>query len=139
LKHTAYIELNDDIVNIYYKNNDIKRLRGYRILACDGSKIVLPKTEEIKSEFGSKSIGNYMGKDFGEYTSATFQASYDVLNNICVSASLGAGTSYEVNLAENMLDSFDGNDLLIYDRGLRLLPFHGNITSKRAAIYNQMP
>lgn len=130
LKHTAYIELNDDIVNIYYKNNDIKRLRGYRILACDGSKIVLPKTEEIKSEFGSKSIGNYMGKDFGEYTSATFQASYDVLNNICVSASLGAGTSYEVNLAENMLDSFDGNDLLIYDRGYASYHFMATLLAK---------
>ena len=86
-------------------------------MACDGSKIVLPKTEEVKKEFGSKSIGNYMGKDFGEYSSATFQASYDVLNNICVGASLGTGTAYEVKLAEKMLDTLDGNDLLIYDRG----------------------
>lgn len=130
LKHTAYIELNDDIVNIYYKNNDIKRLRGYRILACDGSRIVLPKTEEIKKEFGSKSIGNHMDKDFGEYSSATFQASYDVLNNICVNASLGAGTAYEVKLAENMLDSFDGNDLLIYDRGYASYTFMAKLLAK---------
>ena len=56
-----------------------------------------------------------MGKDFGEYSSATFQASYDVLNNICVSASLGAGASYEVKLAEKMLDTLESNDLLIFD------------------------
>ncbi len=35
-------------------------------LLIDSTKIVLPKTEEIKREFGSKSIGNYMGKNFGE-------------------------------------------------------------------------
>lgn len=130
LKHTAYIELNDDIINIYYKDNDIKRLRGYRILACDGSKIVLPKTEEVKDEFGSKSIRNYMDKDFGEYSSATFQASYDVLNNICISAALGTGTSYEVNLADKMLDSLDGSDLLVYDRGYASYPFMATLLNK---------
>lgn len=139
LKHTAYIELNNDIIAIYYKDNDIKRLRGYRILACDGSKIVLPKTEEVKNEFGSKLIRNYMDKDFGEYSSATFQATYDVLNHICISATLDSGTSYEVNLADRMLDALDDRDLLVYDRGYASYSFMATLLNKNLSFIIRCP
>lgn len=36
LKHTAFTELNDDIIGIYYKDQNIKRFRGFRLLAFDG-------------------------------------------------------------------------------------------------------
>jgi hypothetical protein len=93
LKHTAYTELNDDIIDIYYKDQNIKRILGFRILAFDGSKITLPDTIEVKEKFGSKPIGNHTGKDLGEYSRATFQSCYDVLNNIAVKSLLGHGSS----------------------------------------------
>ncbi len=123
LKHTAYLELNDDIIDIYYRNDDIKRLRGYRILAFDGSKITLPKNKNIKKEFGTKPISNHIGKELGKYSRATFQACYDVLNNIVVKSILGRGSAYEVDQAKNIIFSLDSNDLLIFDRGYAAYPF----------------
>jgi hypothetical protein len=89
LKHTANTELNDDIIGIYYKGQNIKRFWGFRILAFDASKITLPYNNEIKLKFGSKPIGNHTGQDLGEYSRATFQACYDVLNHIAVKSILG--------------------------------------------------
>ena len=40
-KHTAIIALNDDIVNIFYSDDNIKKWRGYRCIGVDGSKIIL--------------------------------------------------------------------------------------------------
>src|SRR3990167_10212522 len=117
LLHTAYVELNDDIIGIYYKDNDIKRFKGYRLLAFDGSKITLPNTKEIKKEFESKPIGNQTDKELGEYTRATYQACYDALNNIAVQSSLGDCNVYEVDLAEKMIDELKSDDLSIFDRG----------------------
>lgn len=117
LKHTAYIELNDDILDIYYREDDIKRFKGYRLLAFDGSRITLPKSKEIKNEFGSIPIGNETAHDLGDYSRASYQACYDVLNHMAVKSLLGHGTSYEVDQALAMIPELNADDLLIYDRG----------------------
>jgi hypothetical protein len=67
--------------------------------------------------FGSKPIGNQTGEELGEYTRATYQACYDVLNNIAVQSSLGDCNVYEVDLAEKMIDRLKSDDLSIFDRG----------------------
>ena len=115
--HSAYVELNDDIFEIYYKDNDIKRFKGYRLLAFDASKITLPNTKEIKKEFGTKAFGNQMGNGLGEYSSATYEACYDLLNNIAVQSSLNQCIGYEADLAEKMIDKLKSDDIGIYDRG----------------------
>ncbi|MCD8542345.1 MAG: IS4 family transposase [Gammaproteobacteria bacterium] len=117
LKHTAYVELNADIVDLYYRDDDIERFRGYRILAFDGSKITLPQSEDVKNEFGSKPIANQADAALGEYSRASYQACYDVLNNIAVSSILGHGSSYEVDQAVEMIYALKSDDLLLYDRG----------------------
>lgn len=131
LKHSAYTELNEDIINIYYKDQNIKRLFGFRILAFDGSKITLPDTIEVKQKFGSKPIGNHTGQDLGEYSRATFQSCYDVLNNIAVKSSLGHGSSYEVDLTEEMIPTLKSDDLLIFDRGYASYPFMARLIEER--------
>lgn len=131
LKHTAYIELNDDIIGIYYKDQDIKRFRGFRILAFDGSKITLPEHNEVKEKFGIKSIGNHTGNDLGEYSRATFQSCYDVLNNIAIKSILGHGSSYEVDLAEEMISSLKSDDLSIFDRGYAAYPFIARLIKEK--------
>lgn len=117
LLHTAYVELNEDIIDIYYRDNDIKRFKGYRLLAFDASKITLPNTQEIKKEFGTKKFGNQIGNSLGEYSSATYEACYDLLNNIAVQSSLNPCISYEADLAEKMVGGLEQDDIAIYDRG----------------------
>lgn len=116
-KHTAFIELNEDILETYYRDDNIKRYQGFRILAFDGSRITLPNTPEIKNEFGIRSIGNATGSNIGEYSRATFIACYDVLNNIAVESKLAGCESYEPDLADKMLHNLKSDDLAIFDRG----------------------
>ena len=124
LSHTAYIELNEDLVRLYYQDKgSIKRFRGYRLLAFDGSKITLPQHKEIEKAFGTQFIANQTGKAFSHYSRATYQACYDVLNHIAVQSTLGQGGAYEVDLSTQMLGSLNENDLLIFDRGYMAYPF----------------
>lgn len=130
LKHTAFVELNDDIVSLYYKEKECKRLCGLRILAFDGSHLTLPDTEEIKRAFGTRTVGNHTHQALGEYSRAIFEACYDVLNNIAVVSVLAEGNCYEAELATGMLDSFNGGDLLIYDRGYAGYPFFAQLSQR---------
>jgi hypothetical protein len=53
LKYTAFIELNQKaVVNVMYRDDDIKLYKDMRVLAIDGSKILLPESDEITQEFG---------------------------------------------------------------------------------------
>ncbi len=130
LKHTAFIELNEDIITSYYENNDFKKLYGFRMLAFDGSKIILPNSQEIKDEYGTINIGNHTGKELGDYTRATFECCYDVLNNIAVKSMLDSGRGYEVDLATKMLNALNKNDLLIFDRAYASYLFLASLIKK---------
>lgn len=114
-KHTAFIELNDDVIDIYYADNAIKRWKGYRCLGVDGSKIILPNTKEIKETFGSIRIKNQTSME-GTYAAALFECCYDVLNRIAIAGVLAHCLSYEVDLAVELLSATKEDDLLIYDR-----------------------
>jgi hypothetical protein len=131
LKHTAFIALNEDIVAIYYREKAIQRLKGYRVLAFDGSKLTLPSSEEIKAAFGSKAIGNQMEQSLGEYSTATFEVCYDVLNHIAVYAVLGSCKAYEVDLARALFKDIKQDDLLIFDRGYAGYPFLVALTENK--------
>jgi hypothetical protein len=139
LKHTAYVELNDSIVSKYYQEQPFKKLFGFRIIGCDGSKVMLPKSEEIKNEFGSTVIANQTEQDLGEFCKATFMSCYDVLNNMCVKALLAEGNSYEVTLANRMLDGMNSNDLLIFDRGYASYEFMANLIQKNLHFIIRFP
>src|SRR3990167_1075464 len=93
--------------------------------------MTLPDNSEIREQFGSKSIGNHTGKDLGEYSRATFQACYDVLNHIAIKSILGHGSSYEVNLAEEMIPSLKSGDLSIFDRGYASYPFMAKLLKEK--------
>ena len=117
LSHTAFIELNDHTVSFYFRDDDIRRLRGFRCLGVDSSLVILPNTKEIREAFGTVSINRGDGKDLGCYAAAKFQCCYDVLNRIAVKTSFSPGKGYEVDLAIEMLPNLTSRDLLIFDRG----------------------
>ena len=91
LKHTAFIELNQTaIVETVYSDDQYLRFWGFRVLAVDGSKIVLPDNKEIREEFGT--IAWLKGKDSeiqGERPYALASVMYDVLNRVALDATLG--------------------------------------------------
>ncbi|HAT7074259.1 TPA: IS4 family transposase [Legionella pneumophila] len=128
-KHTAFIELNNDIVSIFYSEEEsIKRWNGYRCIGVDGSKIILPKSADIANEFGSIPIvGNFVNSSF---SCAMFECYYDVLNHIAVDSMLAHGLSYEVDLAIQMLHATNERDLLLYDRAYASYEFLATLTQQ---------
>jgi hypothetical protein len=129
-KHTAFIELNDDIINIFYSEDEkIKKWNGYRCLAADGSKIILPNTEEIGEEYGLIAVKNKTMN--GSFSCSMFECYYDVLNHIAVKSVLAHGLSYEVNLAAQMLCATTEQDLLIYDRAYASYEFLATLTTHK--------
>ena len=129
-KHTAFIELNDDIVSIFYSEEDkIKKWNGYRCIGSDGSKVILPNTVEIAEEYGSISVKNKTMN--GTFSCALFECYYDVLNHVSIKSMLAHGLSYEVDLATQMLEATTEDDLLIYDRAYASYEFLATLTVQR--------
>jgi DDE family transposase len=120
-RHTAFMELNDDVIKTYYSDDKIKRWKGYRCLGVDGSKIVLPNFADVEKEYGSIKIKTQYATS--KYCGGLFVCCYDVLNKIAVSSILSSGSSYEVDLATQILSNTAENDLLIYDRGFASYEF----------------
>jgi hypothetical protein len=139
LKHTAFLELNDDIVTKYYEEPDIKRLHGFRLTAFDASIITLPNNKDLKVIFGSRAIGNHTDQELGDYTRVTFEACYDVLNNIAIKCLLGKGDAYEADLATEMLGDLNSDDLAIFDRGYACYPLIANLIAKQQPFIIRCP
>jgi len=118
LLYTAFIELNQAVVAEYFSNASARRTyRGFRVLAVDGSKIILPDEAEIRTFFGCIRIANQLAATGGEYPSGLASVLYDVLNGIALDSILGHAKAYEVDLAVGHLETcIKGNDLLIFDR-----------------------
>ena len=116
LGHTAFIALNQSIVDLFYAESH-KRFHGLRICAVDGSKVLLPHNEEMRAAFGSTTIHNQRSDDLGSYTFSLASVLYDVLNSITLDATLNHGDSYEVDVAAQHLSRVQKDDLVLFDRG----------------------
>src|ERR1035437_8449909 len=93
LKHTAFIALNQKaVVDTQYGDGQYLKFKGFRLLAVDGSKIVLPDSLDVREEFGTIAWSN--GKDSeiqGDRPYALASVLYDVLIRIAVDALFGGG------------------------------------------------
>jgi hypothetical protein len=118
LLHTAFIELNEKaIVRVCYADGFYRSYRGFRLLAVDGSKVILPNEDEIIKHFGSIKIANQLETTQGQYPVAIASVLYDVLNNIAIDSILAPAKAYEVDLAIEHLSSYTAcRDLLTFDR-----------------------
>jgi len=118
LKHTAFIALNQTaIVETMYSDDDYHKFWGFRVLAIDGSKVVLPNTENVREAFGTIAYSN--GKDSeiqGQHPYALASVLYDVLNRVAIDARLGKARAYEIDLAVEHLAHTQAKDLLTMDR-----------------------
>ena len=132
LLHTAYIELNKRaIVDIVYSDDTYKKYRGFRVLAIDGSEIVLPNEPEVITMYGARTVSNQHGKD-GFYGIGRGSVCYDVFNGIILDSILAHGNAYEVNLAIEHLDFVHPeSDLVTFDRGYPSYLFLSTLAQKR--------
>lgn len=132
LSHTAFIELNREIIVPFYLEQTAKRYKGMRILAGDGSKIRLPEHATIRERFGA--IATCNGQDAtvtGDYPCGQAYVLYDVLNKIVIDGQLAPATAYEVDLAIASLDYTDENDLLLYDRNFAAYRFLATLVQRK--------
>ena len=115
---TALIELNQKaVVDVMYRDNDIKLYKGMRVLGVDGSKVLLPEHDSVIKEFGEISYSNDHPDVQGAHAYGLASSMYDVLNHVSVDSVLGKARDYEVDLAIlHHLPHTRDNDLLIFDR-----------------------
>jgi hypothetical protein len=117
LKHTAFIELNQRaVVNVMYDDGNYQTYRGRRVLAIDGSMVMLPDTGEMKEAFGSQRH-RFESQDIsGEHCYGKITVLYDVLNRVALDAQLAPCNTHEVTLVAPALKHAGTGDLVIYDR-----------------------
>ncbi|MFV1976089.1 MAG: IS4 family transposase [Candidatus Scalindua sp.] len=120
IKPEAFEELSGDCVNYFYSNYAYKVWNGFRLIAIDGSEVLLPKNKGTVDEFGEYTT-NFMN---GTVVLARLSKAYDVLNNISIPASPVGGDAKLVNteigehpLAKEHLEHLGEGDLILYDRG----------------------
>jgi len=119
LGHTAFIELNQKaIVEVCYGDDQYERYWGLRVVAIDGSKVILPDSADIQAEFGQvrRPSGRKGQAGSGHYSYALASVLYDVLNDIALHSLLAEVHAYEVDLAEQHLVYLQADDLLTCDR-----------------------
>jgi hypothetical protein len=99
-----------------YEDGDYETLHGFRILAIDGSNVMLPTNDNTRKVFGTVQYRNQRPGVEGEHSYALASALYDVPNRVALDARLEPIRSSEIKLAEQQLQYTNENDLVIYDR-----------------------
>ena len=114
LSHTAFIDLNQRIVDAYYVDHpELKTWHGFRLCAIDGSQFRLPDESDIIDEFGVNP-GRENQKDCPLALASVY---YDVLNHISIDSSINYTTASERECAASHLHYAQPNDLSLLDRG----------------------
>ncbi len=109
----AFKRLNEVAVNSFYKNAEYYAWHKMRVLAVDGTRIVLPNHKTIKEEFGEHSFGSNADSP---RSLAIGSMLYDVLNNLTIDAALSSYSGSETDLLMEHMHKVEKGDLLLLDR-----------------------
>ena len=112
LKYSAFIELNQHLVEYFYENFKNNTWCGFNLLAVDGSTLKLFQYKDIQEHFGSIKPKN--GK---ACPMARVSQMFDVLNKVTVDAYIGPYSIGEREIMKQHLLKLLPNDLLLLDRG----------------------
>lgn len=114
MSHTAFIDLNEQVINDYYANYPgLKLWKGFRVCAIDGSQFRLPSEADIIKSFGVNPGKNSQK----ECSLALASVYYDVLNHISLDTSINHTKASERDCAATHLQCALPNDLSLLDRG----------------------
>lgn len=117
LKHTAFIELNQEVVLPTAQAQPLQRWHGHRLFGHDSSLIRLPDSAELGQEFGRVEIKNHKGATGTAYPEGRVSVLYDLLNRLGVDAHLASSKVGEVSLAIEQAALVPAGDVVINDRG----------------------
>lgn len=109
----AFKRLNQVAVNTFYEQAPYLTWHNKRLLSVDGTRLILPKHESIKEEFGSDFYGP---KADSEQSIAIGSVLYDVLNQLCLDSEIEGLKTSETDLLVRHLDYTNTGDLLLLDR-----------------------
>jgi len=110
----AFKRLNEVTVNTFYENNEVYTWNGMRVMAVDGSRLILPNHRTVKEEFGVHSFGPNADS---ERSLALCSIFYDVLNLLAVDSQIAPYASSERDLLYKHLEYAKEEDLILLDRG----------------------
>lgn len=104
--------LNRHLVELFYHyyGKDVRRWRGYKVQAIDGSTAYLVNKEKVVSYFGTQD------NQFVSIPMARVMQIYDVLNDIIVWGDLYPIKKSEQNIAMDLVDSLHDDCITLYDR-----------------------
>jgi len=111
----GFQRLNEIAVTTFYDRAEYYGWNGHRVLAIDGTRLILPRHETTIEEFGEHGFGP---KADSKRCMAMGSMLYDVLNHLTIDAQIGpySGCS-EQDLLMKHLDKVVPGDLLLLDRG----------------------
>ena len=112
LKFSAFVELNNHIIEYFYSKFKAKSWKGFNLLAIDGSTLKLLKYEEVIEHFGV-----LKPKNSPACPMARISQLFDVLNKVTVDAIISPYHIGERELMKQHLLKLLPNDLLLLDRG----------------------
>ena len=111
----AFVRLNEVVVDSFYNGAEYYQWNRMRLLAVDGTRLMLPNHPSIKKEFGECSFGPNADSPRSMGIGSIL---YDVLNHISIDAQLAPyKKSSEKVLLESHMEKLASNDLLLLDRG----------------------
>lgn len=113
LNPEAFVELSDNLNKTFYDQAPYLCWHNMRLLAADGTRLVLPKHESIIEEFGEHGFGPNADS---QRSLAIGSFLYDPLNLITLDAQLAPYSSSERDLLYKHLDKVESGDLLLLDR-----------------------
>lgn len=109
----AFKRLNEVAVDTFYTQAPYLTWHQKRVLAVDGTRLVLPNHHSIKDEFGSDFYGPNADS---EQSLALGSILYDVLNQICLDSEIASNKTSETDLLVKHLKYVRSGDLLLLDR-----------------------
>lgn len=110
----AFQRLNQVAIDTFYQGAQYYRWHEMRVLAVDGTRMVLPNHPTVIEEFGQQQFGP---KADSPRSLAMGSMLYDVLNHVTLDAQLAAYASSERDLLMQHLSKVNSGDLLLLDRG----------------------
>lgn len=114
LKPEAFLELNANVCKTFYDEAPFLVWKGHRLLAVDGTRLILPRHKTIIEEFGEHGFGSDKNS---KHSIAIASMLYDVLNLLTLDARLTAFDVGERDLLYQHMPYLKEGDLLLLDRG----------------------
>jgi hypothetical protein len=94
----------------HYGREQVKRWRGYRVIAADGSAVSLISTAALSKYFGGQSNPQ------GAFTGAKAFLQYDMLNKLFIHARFESYRTGELTMAYPAIEQLPADCITIYDR-----------------------